>query len=99
MNEMKFEWDLNKALTNVKKHGVSFEEASTVFDDENAILFDDPDHSESEERFMLLGLSIEANMLIVCHCVRKEGSIIRIVSARRATKSETKQYIDIVKGW
>ena len=99
MNEMKFEWDLNKALTNVKKHGVSFEEASTVFDDENAILFDDPDHSESEERFMLLWLSIEANMLIVCHCVRKEGSIIRIVSARRATKSETKQYIDIVKGW
>ncbi|MBP5414220.1 MAG: BrnT family toxin [Lachnospiraceae bacterium] len=99
MNEMKFEWDLNKALTNVKKHGVSFEEASTVFDDENAILFDDPDHSESEERFMLLGLSIEANMLIVCHCVRKEGSIIRIISARRATKSETKQYIDIVKGW
>lgn len=59
MNEMKFEWDLNKALTNVKKHGVSFEEASTVFDDENAILFDDPDHSESEERFMLLGLSIK----------------------------------------
>lgn len=99
MNEMKFEWDLNKALTNVKKHGVSFEEASTVFDDENAILFDDPDHSESEERFILLGLSIEANMLIVCHCVRKEGSIIRIISARRATKSETKQYIDIVKGW
>ena len=96
---MKFEWDENKNIENIKKHKVSFEEASTVFDDVNAILFDDPDHSEEEDRFILLGMSIEANMLIVCLCVRENDSVIRIISARKATKSESEQYTEIHKGW
>ena len=99
MNQMKFEWDNNKAITNLKKHSVSFEEATTVFEDINAILFNDPDHSDEEERFILLGMSVEANMLIVCHCVREEESVIRIISARKATKLETEQYTEIVRGW
>ena len=99
MNIIRFEWDKNKAASNLSKHKVSFEEASTVFDDVNAILFDDPDHSEEEDRFILLGMSIEANMLIVCHCVRENDSVIRIISARKATKSESEQYTEIHKGW
>lgn len=99
MSNISFEWDKNKALLNLEKHGVSFEEASTVFDDQNAILFDDPDHSEHEERMILLGISAKANLLIVCHCVRKSETIIRIISARKATKSEEKQYVDIRKEW
>ena len=99
MNNINFEWDNNKALINIKKHGVTFEEAGTVFFDENAILFDDPDHSEVEERFLILGISDQNKMLIVSHCYRGEDGVIRIISARKATKTETKQYLDINKGW
>ena len=89
---MRFEWDENKNTTNKKKHGVSFEEASTVFQDENALLISDPDHSENEERFILLGLSKRLNLLVVCHCLRESETVIRIISARKATTAETKQY-------
>lgn len=99
MNSLKFEWDNNKASINKQKHGITFEEASTIFSDENAILFDDPEHSEVEERFLMIGISEQTNMLIVSHCYRGENDIIRIISARKATKKETKQYIDINKGW
>ena len=93
MNEISFEWDDTKAQKNIKKHGVSFEEACTVFYDDQAILFDDPEHSHDEERFNLLGISEETNMLIVCHCVRGvDDEIIRIISARKATKTETDYY-------
>ncbi|WP_455719100.1 BrnT family toxin [Agathobacter sp.] len=99
MDSLKFEWDNNKALINADKHGVTFEEAMTVFSDENAILFDDPDHSEEEDRFLLLGISDQAKILIVCHCYRGEDDVIRIISARKATKTEAKQYSTINKGW
>lgn len=99
MDEIRFEWDPQKARRNIEKHGVSFEEAATVFSDETAILFDDPDHSETEDRLLILGFSANTNMLIVCHCLRGEGSIIRIISARKATKSEAKQYDEINRGW
>jgi len=99
MKGIRFEWDSGKAESNIKKHGVSFEEAATVFEDYNAIVFDDPDHSSEEDRFILLGISVNANLLIVCHCIRENDSVIRIISARMATKSESKQYLDILKGW
>ena len=99
MDELRFEWDPNKAKINIEKHGISFEEATTVFADEKAVLFDDPDHSEDEERSNLLGFSATAKMLIVCHCLREEGNVIRIISARKATKTEEKQYIEINQGW
>ena len=73
MDRILFEWDERKNTINKKKHGVSFEEAKTVFYDVDAILIDDPDHSEEEERFLLLGLSRKTNLLIVCHCLRDEG--------------------------
>lgn len=93
MNEIVFQWDENKNVTNKKKHGISFEEAQTVFYDEEALLIDDPEHSEDEERFIILGFSNRANMLVVCHCYRENETVIRIISARKATKNETKQYI------
>ena len=96
MNNIQFEWDDNKAQKNIEKHKISFEEACTVFADENAILFDDPEHSQDEERFLLLGFSDRANMLIVCHCYRGENDIIRLISAREATSNEKKRY---QKGW
>ena len=99
MNEITFEWDPNKARVNTVKHGVTFEEASTVFSDAFAILFDDPDHSEYEDRSLILGFSEKANMLIVCHCIRGKGNIIRIISARKATKAEEKQYVEINRRW
>lgn len=99
MNKIKFEWDDNKAHINIEKHDVTFEEASTVFEDEEAVLFDDPEHSEEEERFLLLGMSNRTKMLIVCHCYRGEDDIIRIISARKATKKEAKQYSEFNKGW
>ena len=92
----KFEWDENKNKINKEKHGVSFEEAASVFDDENALLKEDPDHSEQEERFIILGESIRANLLVVCHCYRQPNDAIRIISARKATKSETKQYYEFM---
>jgi hypothetical protein len=85
---IKFEWDSAKAAANTKKHGVSFEEAQSVFYDEFAVQFFDDDHSGDEERFLLLGMSTGARLLLVCHCERDAGNIIRIISARKATKRE-----------
>ena len=87
-----FDWDPRKARTNAAKHGVTFEEAKSVFVDENAKLIDDPDHSEDEDRFVLLGLSSALRMLLVCHCYRDEGGVIRIISARKASTHEIKSY-------
>jgi uncharacterized DUF497 family protein len=92
MSNIKFEWDPKKASANEKKHGISFEEARTVFFDENAKLIDDPDHSQDEERFVLLGLSSTLKVMVVCHCYREQGNVIRIISARKASTHETKQY-------
>ena len=92
MNALRFEWDERKAAANAKKHGVSFDEARSVFFDEDAQLIDDPDHSEDEERFVLLGLSGSLRLLLVCHCYRTAGSAIRIISARKATAGESKSY-------
>lgn len=92
MSNIKFEWDLKKAAANEKKHGISFEEARTVFFDENAKLIDDPDHSEDEDRFVLLGLSSSLKVMVVCHCYRDHGNVIRIISARKASTYESKQY-------
>ena len=92
MNRISFEWDEKKNLLNKKKHGISFEEAQTVFIDENGLLIHDPDHSDEEDRFILLGLSSSLRALVVCHCYRKRNEIIRILSARKATRSEQKKY-------
>lgn len=89
---IKFEWDPAKAASNKKKHGVSFDEAQSVFYDEFAVQFFDEENSESEDRFLMLGFSDMARLLIVCHCEREQGSIIRIISARKATKNEGKYY-------
>ncbi len=92
MKQLIFDWDKRKEKTNIKNHGVSFEEARTTFYDEHALLFHDPDHSEDEERFILLGVSYKLNTLIVCHCYREEETVIRIISARKADKDETNEY-------
>ena len=94
MNSIRFEWDENKNSINKKKHKVSFEEAETVFYDDRARIIDDPEHSEEEDRFIILGLSTKVNLLVVCHCYRASETVIRIISARKATKTETKQYND-----
>ncbi len=93
MDKLSFEWDERKSISNQKKHGVSFEEAVTVFSDELARLIPDPAHSVDEERFILMGLSAELRLLTVCHCERSSG-LIRIISARKADKFERKQYED-----
>ena len=87
-----FDWDENKNQANIKKYNVSFEEAATVFYDDNALLISDPDHSDEEDRFILLGLSQKTRMLVVCHCYRENDQIIRIFSARKATKQEEQEY-------
>ena len=92
MDDIIFEWDENKHIANQKKHKISFEEAKSVFYDEHAQYRDDPDHSEGEERFIILGLSKKANLLIVCYCYRASETIIRIFSARKATPAERRQY-------
>ena len=89
---LSFEWDKNKNRMNKAKHKVSFEEAKTVFYDEKALLIPDPDHSEDEERFILLGFSAKARLLLVCHCYRKAETVIRIISARKADAQEAEQY-------
>lgn len=89
---LRFEWDDSKDAQNRRKHGISFEEAQTVFFDEKALLIADPDHSEQEERFILLGLSNALRTLVVCHCYRQEGDVIRLISARRADRQEREQY-------
>jgi uncharacterized DUF497 family protein len=92
MNSLRFEWDPGKATLNFKKHGVSFDEARTVFFDERARLIDDPDHSDGEDRFILLGLSSAMRVVLVCHCLRGDDQLIRIISARKATPRESKSY-------
>ena len=92
METIKFEWDENKNSINKKKHKISFEEAQTVFYDSEALVIDDPDHSDTEERFIIMGISSRANLLVVCHCMRENDSVIRLISARKATKTEAKQY-------
>lgn len=92
MKELRFQWDKKKEKSNIEKHGVSFEESRTVFNDENAILFFDPDHSEDEDRFLLLGMSLKLRVLIVCHCFRESETVIRIISARRADNEEENEY-------
>ncbi len=89
---MQFEWDLAKAEMNLSKHGISFDEAKTVFLDENARLIPDPDHSDEEDRFILMGLSAQLRLLTVCHCYRGENDTIRLISARKATKTESSWY-------
>jgi uncharacterized DUF497 family protein len=86
------ERDENKNRRNKREHGVSFEEAQTVFLDENAIRFFDPDHSEEEDRFIMLGVSFKLRVLVVCHCYRENDEVIRLISARKADKEECKDY-------
>ena len=92
MAEIVFEWDNNKEKSNKKKHGISFDEARTAFYDENAIQYFDPDHSDEEDRFILLGISFKLKALVVCHCFRENDSVIRIISARKADKDEEYEY-------
>jgi uncharacterized protein len=92
MDGLNFEWDRRKESANRKKHGVSFEEARTAFFDENARFMSDPDHSDEEDRFVLLGLSSQLRLLVVCHCYREEPETIRIISARKADRSERHEY-------
>jgi uncharacterized protein len=92
MTDLVFEWDEAKSRANRKKHGVSFEEARSAFLDENARVLPDPEHSEEEERFVLLGLSTSLRILVVCHCYRQKDEVIRIISARKADREEQRQY-------
>ncbi|MCK5705007.1 MAG: BrnT family toxin [Cyclobacteriaceae bacterium] len=93
MELISFEWDEKKARANLSKHSVSFDEAQTIFFDSNARMIFDPDHSSSEDRFILLGMSALLRVLIVCHCCREnDGKVIRIISARKANRKEQKQY-------
>lgn len=90
---IKFEWHATKAAKNLKKHGVSFEEAKSVFYDEFAVQFFDHEHSTAEDRFLMLGMSNQTNLLLVCHCESDDGNTIRVISARKATKNESKNYL------
>ena len=92
MADLQFEWDRRKATANQRKHGVSFDEASTAFADEHALVIPDPDHSEDEARFVLLGLSSALRLLVVVHCFREDDDTIRIISARKASRSERRYY-------
>ncbi len=92
MKQLEFEWDKKKEKTNAKKHGVSFDEARTVFYDEQAILFYDPEHPDEEDRFILLGTSFKLKTLVVCHCFREDETKIRIISARKTDSEEEQVY-------
>jgi uncharacterized DUF497 family protein len=92
MSEMVFEWDERKDRENRRKHGVSFDEVKTVFFDENAVEFYDDEHSQWENRFLMLGLSGKLRVLLVCDCLRESGTVIRIISARKATQKEREFY-------
>ena len=94
MKPLRFEWDPAKPRANRRKHGVSFEEARTVFLDEDALLKPDEDHSDDEDRFILLGLSSTLRVILVCHCYRQEDEVIRIISARKASLALRRQYDD-----
>jgi len=97
MNNIQFTWDDQKDRENQKKHGVSFEEAKSVFYDENARLIHDPDHSDAEERFILLGLSYKLRIILVVHCYYEDESIIRIIAAKKAVKNEQRKYKEFLK--
>jgi uncharacterized DUF497 family protein len=92
MTDLVFEWDEGKSRANRRKHGISFEEARSAFLDENARVIPDPEHSDEENRFVLLGLSAAVRILVVCHCYREDESVIRIISARKADREEQHQY-------
>ena len=92
MDRLSFTWDENKDLSNRNKHGVAFEEAKTVFYDDHALEYFDPDHSHEEDRFILLGMSTVPRILVVCHCYREQHGVIRIISARKATSNERRAY-------
>ena len=92
MDAIRFTWDEEKANANIRKHGVSFEEASSVFADENARLKHDPEHSDEEDRFIILGFSSMLRILVVCHVYRQGDQIIRLISARKATRNERRDY-------
>lgn len=92
---MRFQWDKNKNQANIKKHNISFEEAKTVFFDDNARLIPDPEHSISEERFIILGITNKLKLLVVVHTYKENDDTIRIISARKATKSESKYYYEV----
>ena len=91
---LRFEWDERKNVLNQRKHGVSFDEAETVFLDDQALLLDDPDDTRREDRFILLGLSAAMRVLVVCHCYRASGDVIRLISARKATATERRGYFE-----
>jgi len=97
MSDLTFEWNSRKASQNRRKHGVSFDEAKTAFLDENARLIPDPEHSDDEDRFILLGLSIQLRLLLVCHCYREVENVVRIISARKADRSEQRQYSEYLR--
>ena len=92
MGDVRFEWDGSKSRKNKRKYGVTLDEAQTVFLDENAIQYYDPDHSEDEDRFIMLGMSFKLRVLVVCHCYRLDDKVIRILSARKVNKKETTAY-------
>lgn len=92
MDELRFEWDDEKEKLNIRKHGISFDEARTVFYDEKAVQFFDPDHSEDEDRFILLGVSFKLRTLVVCHCFRESETVVRLFSARKADSDEEQEY-------
>ena len=97
MSEPTFEWNKRKASDNRRKHGVTFGEARSAFLDENARVIPDPEHSDDEDRFVLLGLSVQLRLLVVVHCHREEEDVVRIISARKADRSERKQYSDLLR--
>ncbi|OGU31802.1 MAG: hypothetical protein A2X67_04290 [Ignavibacteria bacterium GWA2_55_11] len=94
MASLRFEWDEGKQAANVRQHGVSFVEAASAFTDENAIVIHDPDHSDDEDRFVLLGMSAKLRVLVVCHCYRMNDDCVRLISARKAAKREQHQYFE-----
>jgi hypothetical protein len=94
VSDLRFEWGAAKAAANLQKHGVSFEEAKTVFWDDHALFVEDPDHSTTEDRFLLLGLSSTPRFLVVVHCYRRDVDTIRLISARRATRGERRRYTE-----
>lgn len=89
---LQFEWDESKNKANIQKHGISFEEASSVFEDDEALIISDEKHSKDEERFLLIGFSYKANLLVVCHCYRQSDTVIRLISARKANSKEREGY-------
>jgi len=92
VDEIRFQWDERKNAENNRKHGVWFHEARTVFFDDRALLIGDPDHSDDEDRFVLIGMSLTLRTLVVCHCYREDAEIIRIISARKASRLERAEY-------